>query len=820
MLPQTTDDQDALSFEVYAIANTQSGKENPDKITFTSSDYNIEKVSSVDGTTWTYTIRFRNANGDPIVAPIYSVNGNLYTYYVKETLNSDFVKANYKIVTQTVYSKASNVVSDVLTLGSLKNSLKGSFSIQKMWDDYSNDYGMREGSITFDVYYRLAGSSDWTKYNNSPDSSPYSLSSSSKWAKTLTGLPVTANSNGSCGANYEYRIREVGIVDKAGKTIKVSSPADEAQTTTWTKNGTSDTDSDLYCTRVTAGNYQVYNPADITSIKGTSPTKKLVNQLDTSRAVVSLTVTKKWNDDNDKYGLRPTRIYVTIQNSKDGGDNWADVTTKEITDSELVTGTNTWSKTFENLPKFYGTGNSDIYHYRVKETKIGNVDTTGTYPYLSGGSYSIVHSTSKDTNGNFTTTVTNTLVPMDKSIRVLKRWNADPSNATISNVKVALFSNNYTGGDPSTAAPTQISNIAEITLSNGAEYEYAGLPKFNKDGKLIRYYVKETTTGNFKTQYLSGNGDTWPTGTATDALQFTSSDITNDFRVVAVNTPLTKVTGSKVWDDENNKYGIRPASLVLTLQSKTESGDWTTVTGKTVTLNATNSWTGSISSLPLYVLSDGTSPVKYQYRLAELSTPNAYTRDTSVSEFTATDDYGYDYSGSTDAAQKNTVTNHLIKRTDAEAIKVQKVWNTLSSADIKEVSVKLYSRNLSSGTDSGTGTLSLVPGCEATIIGNGTHEFNGLPKYNSSGAEIVYYVKETANTAFDTAYYIQSADTFTKVTEANAKSSGTGAFTYKIVNTPLTSITGTKIWSDDNNAYGLRPDSVSLTLQRRVGEGD
>ena len=816
MLPQTTDDQDALSFEVYAIANTQSGKENPDKITFTSSDYNIEKVSSVDGTTWTYTIRFRNANGDPIVAPIYSVNGNLYTYYVKETLNSDFVKANYKIVTQTVYSKASNVVSDVLTLGSLKNSLKGSFSIQKMWDDYSNDYGMREGSITFDVYYRLAGSSDWTKYNNSP----YSLSSSSKWAKTLTGLPVTANSNGSCGANYEYRIREVGIVDKAGKIIEVSSPADEAQTTTWTKNGTSDTDSDLYCTRVTAGNYQVYNPADITSIKGTSPTKKLVNQLDTSRAVVSLTVTKNWNDDSDKYGLRPTRIYVTIQNSKDGGDNWADVTTKEITDSELVTGTNTWSKTFENLPKFYGTGDSDIYHYRVKETKIGNVDTTGTYPNLSGGSYSIVHSTSKDTNGNFTTTVTNTLVPMDKSIRVLKRWNADPSDATISNVKVALFSNNYTGGDPSSAAPTQISNIAEITLSNGAEYEYAGLPKFNKDGKLIRYYVKETTTGNFKTQYLSGSGDTWPTGTAADALKYTSSDITDDFRVVVVNTPLTIVTGTKVWDDDNNKYSIRPSSIVLTLQSKTDVGAWTTVTGKTVTLNATNNWTGSISNLPLYVLSDGTSPVKYQYRLAELSTPNAYTRDTSVSAFSDTDDYGYSYDGSSDSQQKSSVTNHLIKRTDAEALTVQKVWNTNSTSDIEEVTVKLLSRNLSTGADSTTGTLSVVPGCEVKITGNDTHVFNGLPKYNKTGNEIVYYVEETANSAFDTAYYIESQEGFTKVSKAAAKSSGTGSFAYKIVNTPLTSITGTKIWSDDNNAYGLRPASVSLTLQRRLGEGD
>lgn len=835
MLPTISDAKPALKFNVYAIANTQSGKENKDTINFAEgTNYDVSvQLKDGDPAKWEYTITFKGGR-----VPIYSANGNLYTYYVKEILNSPFVSTNYQPVASLTYAKADTVNGTVLELPThLKNTLKGSFAVQKMWDDFSNDYGMREGSVTFDVYYCIGSDGSWTKLN--ADNSPYSLSSANKWKQTVSGLPVTANASGDCGNNYQYRVWEKEI--KSGATVIAVPEPDENdhQETEWVKNN-HEVDSDKYFEAQTAGNYQVYNPKVMESIAG-SPTKKLANQLDTSRAIVSLEVEKTWNDGNNLYGIRPASVWVTIQSSKNEGSSWENVTTREITSADAdPSHANVWRKTFENLPKYYdGTSTDHVYKYRAIETKVGTTATnldeltlTGT-----GGSYSISHDMGeKIVSGNvtFTTAVTNALIPMGASIKVLKRWNsAQPQGE----VKVALFSTNFTGGAAGSGTPTEISftgNETALNAGNNWTCTYTGLPKYNKDGRAIVYYVKEKTTGNFKTQYLSGTDD-WPTGPADDDLKSTPSDITSDFYVVAVNTPLASVTGSKIWQDENNKYSLRPDKVELTLQRRTAGTeeDWVSVTyddakrtGATgitkgtdnyakATVTAAGNWASvTVDKLPLYALSDGTTSVKYQYRLAELTVPNAYTRkrDTAVGSLTPNDGYVY---GGTDSAQTSTVTNYLITR---GAVTVNKVWNTLSDSDKKQqVTVKLLSGNLGTGSDSST--LVAVPGATANISGTGwSHEFTGLPAVNKSGTEIVYYVEEETVSGYDTAYYVQNGSSgYTKVDKAAAKTSTTDAFTFRIVNTPLTAITGSKVWSDENDAFKLRPTSIDLTLQRRTG---
>lgn len=828
MLPSINDSIEPLTFSVYCIAKMQSSdKDNYDRINFEATDYTVTKsldTNDTTGATWDYTITFNNN----AIVPIYSANGNLYTYYVAETLNSDFVKANYAPGISYTYKAASdaNTTSSVLDMSSrgLTNSLKGSFGVQKIWDDFSNDYGMREGGITFDVYYRLGTTGEFTKYN----SSSYTLNSSNKWATTLSSLPVTSNSSGNIGSYYQYRIIETGIKDTDSSTITVSSPAtDDLQNTKWTQNKTGVVDSGNYFASVTAGNYQVYNPADITSI-ATSTTRKLVNQLDTNRAVVNLKVTKKWEDEGDAYGLRPTSITISIQSSVDHGQNWTEVVTRSLTSGDATaTDANTWEKVFENLPKFFGTGDNDKYMYRAVETHVGSAACTMTDASSlagNGGAYGFVHAITGDADNGFAVTITNTLRRMDKSVKVVKRWNTAAAGTP---VDVALFSTNYATGIAGTGTPTEITQTGRRTLNADANWEctYSNLPKYNKDGQAIRYYVKEITTGNFKTQYLSASG-TAPFGTATDDLQFVSSETDADFWVAVVNTPLTKITGNKIWSDENNKYSLRPASVELTLQRRIGAGDWAEVSAdelhKTnasaspvVTVNEAGSWKATIDKLPLYALSDGSSPVKYQYRLAELTIPNAYTRKAGTAVAALTPEDGYEYGGS-DTAQTSTVTNHLITRGD---ITVNKVWNTNSETDKHDVSVKLYSKNLVNGT--GTGENADVPGATATLSGsNLSKTFTGLPAVNKDGNEIVYYVEETADPRYDTAYYIQDGAGFAKVEKANAKSSGTGTFEFKIVNTPLTQITGSKVWEDDIDGFGLRPAELTLTLQRRIGSGE
>ncbi|WP_026521775.1 Cna B-type domain-containing protein [Butyrivibrio sp. VCB2001] len=818
----------ALNIKLYAKAVTQSGKDNNDTLEFTEgTDYTIsvavdESGSNADSVKWDYTITF-NTNK---YAPVYSANGNLYKYYVEETLNSGFVQANYTR-SRSVISQTATAGAHIITFGTpLSNSLKGSFTVQKRWDDFNNDYGMREGSVQFDVYYRVGESGSWTICRENVE-----LKSSNGWKTTFSGLPITANipipdeNAGNAGAVYQYKVVETKIVT-GNQTITVSAPGSD-MTAKWTPHGETTPDTDVFFKPVEAGNYKVYNPAIIETIAG-GATKKIVNQLDTDNATTSLTVTKNWVDDSNKYGIRPTNLTLRIDKSIDGTD-WSEVTRRTISNFE-VSG-DTWTYTFENLPKYFFNGTENVeYQYRVVEIAIGGRTTELNSSFAgNGGSYSIAHEFGSS-NGVYTTNITNTLIKKTGSIHVKKIWNS--SAAERKNVDVTLYSANFEGG--ANGVVTNESSLKPVTftgsvntLGHEGECEYAGLPMYNKDGNTIVYYVKETSTGDYKTQYASGSATYPASGVAVvDALQHTTGTTDDSLYVKVVNTPFTKITGSKIWSDENNKYSLRPARVELTLQRRIGAGEWAEVSAdelhKTnasaspvVTVNEAGSWKATTDKLPLYALSDGSSPVKYQYRLAELSIPNAYTRNIEKAASDLTPEDGYEYGGS-DTAQTSAVTNYLITRGD---ITVNKVWNTNSETDKHDVSVKLYSKNLVNGT--GTGANADVPGATATLSGsNLSKTFTGLPAVNKDGNEIVYYVEEDADPRYDTAYYIQDGAGFAKVEKANAKSSGTGTFEFKIVNTPLTQITGRKVWEDDDNGFGLRPESLPLTLQRRIGSGE
>lgn len=837
----------ALSIALKATAVTQSGKDNAETITFTEdTDYTLSVENVENDNTWKYTITFTSS------APVYSVNGNPYTYTVTETLNSDFVKTNYKTVTSTISASASGVSGTDLTIGTnLKNSLKGGFTVQKRWDDYSNDYGMREGSVFFKVYYRLGDSGTWISYNNG---NTYELNSSNSWKYSFTGLPVSANSSGSNGDYYQYRVVETSIVQTDGDTtttIDVAEPSSsDAQTTTWTQNGTSTTDSDYFYETVSAGNYLVYNPADITDVSS-SPTVKIVNQLDSENAVTSLTVTKVWDDNSDYYGLRPSSITVMIQKSNDEGSTWTDVATRTITSSAVSSeDSNTWAKTFENLPKYYGTSaNDETYMYRAIETKVGSAtatiedDLSGT-----GGSYAISHVVSGDSSA-YEVKITNTLRTKNEAISVALRWNDEAD--THDDITVALYSANFTGGTASSGVVTDETTLTRLSFAvnvqtltdSSSSYTYSGLPMYNEDGELIIYYVKEETTGDFKTQYVSDTDD-WPVAASEteDALQHNASEgADSSLYVYVINTPLISIEGSKVWADSENAFGLRPDSLTLTLQrtevgsdgtasddatwenvsvtelEKTSSSHSDVIEGTdgevTITVSDANNWTATITSLPLYALGDCTTVQRYRYRLSESSVPNGY-------EVT-----GYTYGGDleTETAQISAVTNTLLTR---EAITVEKTWNAADS-EKTSVTVTLYSTNFTNGEDSSTAELEVVTnnGQEyvRTISSEDSWEtvFEDLPSTNMDGYIIVYYVLEEAGDGYFTTYYVQSGASYVELSSENeVKTDGTSKATFRILNTPYTNAKATVEWTDAENSFATRPDSVYVKLQRRAENAD
>ena len=105
-----------------------------------------------------------------------------------------------------------------------------------------------------------------------------------------------------------------------------------------------------------------------------------------------------------------------------------------------------------------------------------------------------------------------------------------------------------------------------------------------------------------------------------------------------------------------------------------------------------------------------------------------------------------------------------------------------------------------------------VKGRTAKLSGNKlTHTFQDLPKYkpgegdNPKGALYYYYVLET--TASNGAWEVH----YDHTSEAN---------TTTIRNVGKVTVSGTKTWKDNNNAYHTRPDSITLQLYRTTDTGE
>ncbi len=858
MLPNGSDEGDlarrALRFDISAEAGKQSSvKDNRDHVTFTEGGNNgyTVTVDTSDPKKWEYTISFNK----PV--PIYSANGNPYTYTVKEILNSEFVRANYKPVTESISKEAKYAYAEgndnehrILTVGTLKNSLKGTFSVSKRWDDFSNDYLMREGSVRFTLQRCLGDSGNFEDCGE-----PYYELNSGGWTITFDKLPVTSNVNGSVGQYYQYRIKEKSIVSN-GTEMDIDYPpgyADYPQNEQWRPNGTSVADSDSFCKAVSSGNYKVYNPSDIGSLSS-NVNKKIVNQLDTEGAVVSLKVIKNWeNDEGYKRDLRPGTISVEIQKSRDG-NNWERVVERTISRAtQTQTNENRWEYTFTNLPKYYGTSTNDIYMYRAMEVEVGDARAISENGMTTrGGAYAISQNTVTKSNARnevegYETTITNRLIERENPIIVTKVWNDDEPDHE--NVRVALYSNNFVNGTTASGIVSGVKHETSLTMSQitGSEKtlqdirlteNYNGLPKYNMAGNTIIYYVKEIdagTAGDYKTQYTSRTG-TDPFNTESDLLPHSSESSDGTFEVKIINTPLISVRGSKDWNDDRDAFSLRPDNITLTLQRRTPgtsgTGSWTDVTlGDLKKTNTSSGITGSdsdpvtkdmaasdswrdvtIEKLPLYVLEGYAAPQKYQYRFEEKDVPDAYTLKSDGTAGTASLDEGYTYT-SGNGVQNSTVTNKLIRRGD---INVTKIWNSNIDSEKDPVTVSIYSRNAQTEPAAGTGAVTKVSGITADRELNGTNgwttTYTNLPLKNKDGQEIVYYVSENAGINYSTVYEVGGVRT---PVENVTASSGGSATSIRVINTPYTSATVRKEWRDDSgDRYKTRPSAIYVKLQR------
>ena len=350
------------------------------------------------------------------------------------------------------------------------------------------------------------------------------------------------------------------------------------------------------------------------------------NDLAISRDVVnqkektSVAGQKIWNDNDNQDGKRPSKITVNLL------ANGVKVASKEVT----ADATGTWAYHFDNLDVVDDAGN--VIAYTVSEEPVEGYETTiegtnitntrtpevveipvtkiwkdndnqdGVRPdkvtvrLLADGTEvasqelsaatdwktvftnlpkynhgkQIVYTVTEDTVANYSaaidgTTITNSYKPGKTSVTVTKRWedNNDQDGKRPNTIKVQLYADGKAQGKE-----------VELSAKNNWTHTFSNL-LLKAKGKEIQYQVKEVGTVKGYTSTV---------------------DDSNKGNVVITNshTPeVTEVAVKKIWDDADNKEGLRPEKITVRLLA-----DGQEVAVKEIT--ATDNWQASFTDLPVY----------------------------------------------------------------------------------------------------------------------------------------------------------------------------------------------------------------------------
>ena len=466
---------------------------------------------------------------------------------------------------------------------------KTQVSVKKAWDDKDNQDGKRPSSVTVKL---LADGQDTGK--------TLELNAANGWTGSFTDLDADKG-----GTPIQYMVVEVTV---PGYTSKVTGDAASGFTIT---NSYSPETVDIKATK---------NWDDANNQDGKRPTKITINLLADGQKVASkevqaatdgtwtatfeklakykagkeikytvteeavaeyqstitdfaitnkytpkaidYKVTKVWNDANNQDGKRPESVTVQLYKKVGDADPVAVEGKKLTLTAKDKTDANTWVASFTKLPQ-YEAGKEITYS--IKE-----VDVPAGYEASVTGQV-----------------VTNTHNPDTVILSGTKVWNDNnnQSGKRADKVKVQILN-----GD-------KVVQEIEVSEATGWKFESKALPKY-ENGKLIEYKVKEVVVAEYKSVVTDHEDGKYT--------------ITNTHTPAKIN-----VKGQKIWDDANNKDGIRPDSIVVKLLANGVE------TGKTATASVASGWTYEFTDLDRY--QDGGKEIVYTVK--EAYVPKGYTSE-------------------------------------------------------------------------------------------------------------------------------------------------------------------------------------------------
>ena len=692
-----------------------------------------------------------------------------------------------------------------MTITNTHEILTKNITVTKVWNDSNNNDNIRPESITVNLFA------------NGKITKTTTINADDDWKYTFTDLPAYEN-----GVLITYSVSEDAITGYDSKIVncsdnfKIINTHEKYLTSlnitkVWIDDNNKDgvrpdsitvfllADGEVIDTVVlTKENNWKYTFDNLIKYNNTKEIKYTIQEVVPNNYTVTynqtqiinthtsqiknITVVKVWNDTNNNDGLRPANVTINL------------LADSNIIKTIVLSQSNNWTYTFTNLDVY---NNSKEITYTIEEENVPNAYTV----------------TVKNCSNNFK--VINTHILENTSVEVRKVWNDSNNNDGLrpANITIQLY-----------ADSTAVGPSITLDESNNWAYTFNNLAKYN-NSKEIMYSVKEVDV---------------PFGYSVD---YNNTTITNTHQIIT-----KEITVTKQWLDSNDNDRLRPKEVRVVLYAHNEFYD-------TVILNAQNNWTCTFKNLPVY---DNEEVIVYT--IDELGVPEGYNKAIleSIDEFVIInshtnittnftvnkvwiDDNNNDnvrpdhidvqlyangqvigkaivlcddnnwtitfenltkYNNGQEIKyyvtelnipeeyqvtyQNNTIINTHNKTTTQ--INVIKVWNDTNNNDAQrpnEVTIQLYADGVKYGS-----------AVKLNQENNWGYSFDNLTKYNN-GKLINYTVDE-----------VDTPQNYTKQITKNTN-------TYTITNThikELVNISVTKVWLDDNNNDGLRPNNVTIVL--------
>ena len=780
---------------------TETDKANNDDIVEVRDTLIIKETDSVvrnsDGT--------YNIYQDGVLQGVLTIDNSGKFDFVPANGITGEVKFDYSINTDVITNgKADRVYSNTSTVTiTIKGKAKVSISGIKTWIDNNNQDGKRPDSIIINLL------------QNGKKIDSKEVTSDDNWHYEFVNLPKYANGHEN-ESKYEnkYTITEDEVTDYTtiieGNNVINTHEIEKISiegVKTWIDNDNQDGKRPESITVNLKANGKVITTKEVTAADGwkysftdldkysngkeieytvsenaVKDYKTEINGYDITntheKELTEITVNKKWNDDNNRDGIRPDSIKVDLKaNGK-------------VVKTVTIKASDNWTYTFTNLDKY---SNGEEINYTVEEKTITVYESE-----VNGYEIINTHEIAKTTIEGVKTWIDNDnqdgirpdsikislkadgKVVATKEVTEKDDWkysftdlpvyeNGKKINYTISEDKVAGYTGVVSGYDITNTHKTETTTITVNKIWEDSSNNDGVRPDSIKinlyaNGKLVKEGVVVTGNGDnwsytFKDLPMNENGEkiNYTVTEETVANYETSIDgltITNNHQNEKIS-----ISGIKTWNDNNNQDGIRPDSIKVSLKANGK-----VIATKEVT--AEDDWKYSFTNLDKY--SNG-EEIDYEITEEEVA---GYTGVVN----------GYDI----------TNTHNPIKT----SLPVAKKWVDSNNQDgirPDSIIIDLYA----------DGTLLLDKTVTIKNTDNWNYTYTNLDKY-SNGKEINYTVKEREVKDYTITYEV--TDNGINVINTHSPSKIT--------------INGTKTWTDNDNNDGLRPETITIRLSGKVGDNE